>query len=153
LMQHTERIRPLVGDTGLELHEALEAGKTVVFEAGQATMLDVDHGTYPYVTSSSAVAGGASTGSGVGPRSINRIIGVVKAYITRVGAGPFPTELFDEWGDLLAERGGEYGTTTGRRRRTGWYDVPIARYAARINGVTDFVMTKLDVLSGIERIP
>ena len=153
LMTHVERLRPLVGDTGLELHNALEAGKNVVFEAGQATMLDVDHGTYPFVTSSSATAGGAATGSGVGPRSIERIVGIVKAYITRVGAGPFPTELFDEWGELLATRGGEYGTTTGRLRRTGWYDVPIARYAARINGVTDFVMTKLDVLSGIERIP
>ena len=153
LMAKVERLRPMVADTALELHEALEAGKTVVFEAGQATMLDVDHGTYPFVTSSSATAGGAATGSGVGPRSIERIVGIVKAYITRVGAGPFPTELFDEWGTYLAEKGGEYGTTTGRLRRTGWYDVPIARYSVRINGVTDLVMTKLDVLSGLERIP
>ncbi|KAB1662483.1 adenylosuccinate synthase [Pseudoclavibacter chungangensis] len=153
LMTHVERLRPMVADTPLELHRALADDKNVVFEAGQATMLDVDHGTYPFVTSSSATIGGALTGSGLGPQAIHRVIGIVKAYITRVGAGPFPTELFDEWGDLLAERGGEYGTTTGRRRRTGWYDAPIARYAARINGVTDFVMTKLDVLSGIERIP
>ena len=153
LLVHAERLRPMVGDTSLELYDALNAGRNVVFEGGQATMLDVDHGTYPYVTSSSSTAGGASTGAGVGPTQINRIIGIVKAYITRVGAGPFPTELFDEWGELLRTRGGEFGTTTGRPRRTGWYDVPVARYTARINGVTDFVMTKLDVLSGIESIP
>ena len=116
-------------------------------------MLDVDHGTYPFVTSSSATAGGAATGSGIGPAKLERIIGIVKAYTTRVGSGPFPTELFDEFGEGLRTRGAEFGTTTGRPRRVGWYDAPIARYAARINGITDFVLTKLDILSGLERIP
>jgi adenylosuccinate synthase len=116
-------------------------------------MLDVDHGTYPFVTSSNATAAGACTGSGVPPNRIDRVIAVVKAYTTRVGEGPFPTELHDEDGRRLQEAGGEYGTTTGRPRRCGWYDVPIARYAARVNGVTDFVLTKLDVLTGWERIP
>lgn len=153
LTQYVERLRPMVGDTALELDHALEAGKTVVFEAGQATMLDIDHGTYPFVTSSSATAGGAATGSGVAPARLDRIIGIVKAYTTRVGSGPFPTELFDEWGERLRATGFEFGTTTGRPRRTGWYDSVITRYAARVNGVTDFVLTKLDVLTGIERIP
>ena len=153
LLSYAERLRPMVADTALELHEALEAGKTVLFEGGQATMLDVDHGTYPFVTSSNATAGGASTGSGVGPGKLKNIIGIVKAYTTRVGAGPFPTELFDEWGELLRKTGHEYGTTTGRPRRCGWYDAPIARYSARINGLTDFVLTKLDVLTGIKEIP
>ena len=125
----------------------------MLFEAGQATMLDVDHGTYPFVTSSNATSGGAATGSGVAPNRFDRVIGIVKAYTTRVGAGPFPTELFDESGEFLRAHGAEFGTTTGRPRRCGWYDAPIARYAARINGVTDFVMTKLDVLTGLERIP
>jgi adenylosuccinate synthase len=153
LLGYVERLRPMVTDTSLLLHQALERGETVLFEGGQATMLDVDHGTYPFVTSSNATSGGAVTGSGIAPNRIDRVIGVVKAYTTRVGAGPFPTELFDEWGDFLTERGFEFGTTTGRRRRTGWYDAPIARYAARVNGVTDFVLTKLDVLTGIDRIP
>jgi len=153
LLGYVERLRPMVTDTSLLLHQALERGETVLFEGGQATMLDVDHGTYPFVTSSNATSGGAVTGSGVAPNRIDRVIAVVKAYTTRVGAGPFPTELFDEWGDFLTERGHEFGTTTGRKRRTGWYDAPIARYAARINGVTDFVLTKLDVLTGLERIP
>ena len=153
LLKHAERLRPMVADTSLLLHHALEAGKTVLFEGGQATMLDVDHGTYPFVTSSSATAGGAATGSGIGPARLERIIGIVKAYTTRVGSGPFPTELFDEFGDGLRSRGAEFGTTTGRPRRVGWYDAPIARYAARINGITDFVLTKLDILSGLERIP
>jgi adenylosuccinate synthase len=153
LLQYADRLRPMVADTALELHEALTAGKTVVFEGGQATMLDVDHGTYPFVTSSNATAGGAATGSGVGPSQLKSIIGIVKAYTTRVGAGPFPTELFDEWGELLRKTGHEYGTTTGRPRRCGWYDAPIARYSARINSLTDFVLTKLDVLTGIEQIP
>ena len=153
LLSYTERLRPMVVDTGLELHRALERGETVLFEGGQATMLDVDHGTYPFVTSSNATSGGAVTGSGIAPNQIDRVIAVIKAYTTRVGAGPFPTELFDEWGEFLSEKGHEFGTTTGRRRRTGWYDAPIARYSARINGVTDFVLTKLDVLTGIERIP
>jgi adenylosuccinate synthase len=153
LLSYTERLRPMVADTGLLLNQALDAGKTVVFEGGQATMLDVDHGTYPFVTSSNSTAGGAATGSGVGPNRLTRVIGIVKAYTTRVGAGPFPTELNDESGEWLRSRGFEFGTTTGRPRRTGWYDAPIARYSARINGVTDFVMTKLDVLTGLETIP
>jgi adenylosuccinate synthase len=153
LQSYVERLRPMVGDTALELDRALDRGETVVFEAGQATMLDIDHGTYPFVTSSSATAGGAATGSGVAPARLDRIIGIVKAYTTRVGSGPFPTELFDEWGERLRATGFEFGTTTGRPRRTGWYDSVITRYAARVNGVTDFVLTKLDVLTGIERIP
>ena len=153
LLSYTERLRPMVCDTSLLLNQALDAGHTVLFEGGQATMLDVDHGTYPFVTSSSSTAGGASTGSGIGPGRIERVIGIVKAYSTRVGAGPFPTELFDASGEFLRAAGFEFGTTTGRPRRTGWYDAPIARYAARINGVTDFVMTKLDVLTGLDKIP
>ncbi|MCU1402521.1 MAG: adenylosuccinate synthase, partial [Microbacteriaceae bacterium] len=153
LLQYTERLRPMVADTGLVLNQALDAGKIVLFEAGQATMLDVDHGTYPFVTSSSATSGGAATGSGVAPNRFERVIGVVKAYTTRVGAGPFPTELHDESGEFLRAAGAEFGTTTGRPRRTGWYDAPIARYSARVNGVTDFVLTKLDVLTGLEQIP
>ncbi len=153
LLSYAERLRPMVADTGLLLNQALDAGKTVVFEGGQATMLDVDHGTYPFVTSSNSTSGGAATGSGVGPNRIDRVIGIVKAYTTRVGSGPFPTELHDESGEFLRSKGFEFGTTTGRPRRTGWYDAPIARYSARINGVTDFVMTKLDVLTGLETIP
>jgi adenylosuccinate synthase len=153
LLKYADRLRPMVADTGLRLNQALDAGDTLLFEAGQATMLDVDHGTYPFVTSSSATSGGAATGSGVAPNRFDRVIGVVKAYTTRVGAGPFPTELFDESGDFLRENGFEFGTTTGRPRRCGWYDAPIARYAARINGITDFVLTKLDVLTGLEQIP
>lgn len=153
LLQYVERLRPMVDDTALVLTRALDEGKTVLFEAGQATMLDVDHGTYPFVTSSNATSGGAATGSGVAPNRFERVIGVVKAYTTRVGAGPFPTELFDDNGDFLRNNGGEFGTTTGRPRRCGWYDAPIARYSARINGVTDFVLTKLDVLTGLKEIP
>ena len=153
LLVFAERMRPMVADTGLELNRALDEGKNVLFEGGQATMLDVDHGTYPFVTSSNATSGGAATGSGVAPNRIDRVIGIVKAYTTRVGAGPFPTELFDESGEFLRSKGFEFGTTTGRPRRTGWYDAPIARYTARVNGVTDFVLTKLDVLSGLETIP
>lgn len=153
LLSYAERLRPMVVDTALELHQALERGETVLFEGGQATMLDVDHGTYPFVTSSSATSGGAATGSGIAPNRIDRVIGIVKAYTTRVGSGPFPTELFDESGEFLRANGHEFGTTTGRPRRCGWYDAPIARYSARINGVTDYVMTKLDVLTGLERIP
>jgi adenylosuccinate synthase len=153
LLSYAERLRPLVADTALDLNQALDAGKTVLFEGGQATMLDVDHGTYPFVTSSNATAGGASTGSGIGPNRVDRVIAVVKAYTTRVGSGPFPTELFDESGEFLRKTGFEFGTTTGRPRRCGWYDAPIARYTARINGVTDFVLTKLDVLTGLVEIP
>jgi adenylosuccinate synthase len=153
LLGYREMLAPMVCDTGLLLHEALEADKTILFEAGQATMLDIDHGTYPFVTSSNATAGGASTGSGLPPHAIGRVIAVIKAYTTRVGSGPFPTELFDDAGEHLARVGHEFGTTTGRPRRCGWYDAPMARYASRINGVTDFVLTKLDVLSGLETIP
>ena len=153
LLSYTERLRPMVADTALELHQAIDAGKLVLFEGGQATMLDVDHGTYPFVTSSNATAGGAATGSGIGPGKFKNVIGIVKAYTTRVGAGPFPTELSDQWGELLRKTGHEFGTTTGRPRRCGWYDAPIARYSARINGLTDFVLTKLDVLTGIKEIP
>ncbi|CAB4625947.1 unannotated protein [freshwater metagenome] len=153
LLSYADRLRPLVCDTSLLLHEALSEGKTVLFEGGQATMLDVDHGTYPFVTSSNSTAGGASTGSGIGPNQISRVIGIVKAYTTRVGSGPFPTELDNEEGELLRQAGAEFGTTTGRPRRCGWYDAPIARYSARINGITDFVLTKLDVLTGLTEIP
>ena len=153
LLSYAERLRPMVADTGLVLNQALDAGKTVLFEGGQATMLDVDHGTYPFVTSSSSTSGGAATGSGVAPNRMHRVIAVVKAYTTRVGSGPFPTELLDSSGEFLRINGAEFGTTTGRPRRCGWYDATVARYSARINGVTDFVLTKLDVLTGLERIP
>jgi adenylosuccinate synthase len=152
LLGYAERLRPMVADTGLILNQALDADKTVLFEGGQATMLDVDHGTYPFVTSSNATSGGAATGSGVAPNRFDRVIGIVKAYTTRVGSGPFPTELFDQWGEFLRANGFEFGTTTGRPRRCGWYDAPIARYSARVNGITDFVLTKLDVLTGLEKI-
>jgi adenylosuccinate synthase len=153
LLTYAGRLEPMVADTALLLNDALDEGGTVLFEAGQATMLDVDHGTYPFVTSSNATAGGACTGTGVPPNRIDRVIAVVKAYTTRVGEGPFPTELLNEDGDRLRDAGGEYGTTTGRPRRCGWYDAPIARYTARINGVTDFVLTKLDTLTGWDRVP
>ncbi len=153
LLTYRDRLAPMVTDTSLVLNQALDAGKTVLFEGGQATMLDVDHGTYPFVTSSNATAGGACTGSGVGPTKIDSVIGIVKAYTTRVGEGPFPTELEDEWGERLRNVGHEFGTTTGRPRRCGWYDAVIARYSARVNGLTDLVLTKLDVLTGIKAIP
>jgi adenylosuccinate synthase len=153
LLSHTERLRPMVADTSLLLSRALDDGKVVLLEGGQATMLDVDHGTYPFVTSSNPTTGGACTGSGIPPGRIDRVAGVVKAYTTRVGEGPFPTELLDADGERLRSVGGEYGTTTGRPRRCGWFDAVIARYAARINGVTDFVLTKLDVLTGLEQVP
>ncbi|WP_010204252.1 adenylosuccinate synthase [Salinibacterium sp. PAMC 21357] len=153
LLSYADRLRPMVADTGLLLNQALDKGEIVLFEGGQATMLDVDHGTYPFVTSSNSTSGGAATGSGVAPNRLERIIGIVKAYTTRVGAGPFPTELHDESGEFLRSNGFEFGTTTGRPRRCGWYDAPIARYTARVNGVTDFVLTKLDVLTGLATIP
>lgn len=153
LLSYRDRLAPMVTDTALLLSTALDDGKTVVFEGGQATMLDVDHGTYPFVTSSNATAGGASTGSGVAPWRLDTIVGIIKAYTTRVGSGPFPTELHDDSGEWLRQKGGEFGTTTGRPRRCGWFDVPIARYTTRINGVTDYVLTKLDVLTGLEQIP
>ncbi|WP_136053753.1 adenylosuccinate synthase [Microbacterium sp. K24] len=153
LLSYADRLRPMVADTGYLIAEALDRGEVVVFEGGQATMLDIDHGTYPFVTSSSATAGGAATGSGVGPGALDRIVGIVKAYTTRVGSGPFPTELFDEQGEWLRKQGFEFGTTTGRPRRVGWYDAPITRYATRINGITDLVLTKLDILTGLEQVP
>ncbi|MDQ1672291.1 MAG: adenylosuccinate synthase, partial [Frankiaceae bacterium] len=135
------------------LHQALDAGKNVLLEGSQGTLLDVDHGTYPFVTSSNPVAGGAATGAGIGPTRITRVIGIVKAYTTRVGSGPFPTELLDDDGERLRTIGGEFGVTTGRSRRTGWFDAVIARYAVRVNGLTDLFLTKLDVLSGFPEVP
>ncbi|MGQ9628488.1 MAG: adenylosuccinate synthase [Anaerolineae bacterium] len=143
------RLRPYIADVSLLLDEACRAGKAILCEGAQGTLLDIDHGTYPYVTSSSPAAGGALTGLGLGPKCVERVIGVVKAYQTRVGSGPFPTELHDEIGDRLVEVGHEYGTTTGRRRRTGWLDMVALRYAARINGLSELAITKLDVLGGI----
>ena len=148
-----ERLRRYVADTVIVLNRALDEGRSVLLEGAQATLLDVDHGTYPFVTSSSPTAGGACAGSGIGPTRITTVIGIVKAYTTRVGAGPFPTELDDDQGEWLRKAGGEYGVTTGRPRRCGWFDAVIARYAARVNGVTDFFITKLDVLSGLDKVP
>jgi adenylosuccinate synthase len=153
LLSYVDRLRPMVADTSLLLNQALDRGETVLFEGAQATMLDVDHGTYPFVTSSNPVAGGVCVGAGVGPTRIDRVIGVIKAYTTRVGSGPFPTELFDENGEKLWKVGGEVGVSTGRDRRCGWYDAVIARYATRVNGLTDLFLTKLDVLSSWERVP
>lgn len=150
---YADILKPYVADTALLLDQALKAGKNVLLEGSQGTLLDVDHGTYPFVTSSNPTAGGASTGSGIGPTKITRVIGILKAYTTRVGSGPFPTELLDADGEALRKIGGEVGTTTGRNRRCGWFDAPIARYAVRINGLTDFFLTKLDVLTGWEKIP
>jgi adenylosuccinate synthase len=153
LLGYGEQLAPYITDTALVLNDALDQGKVVLFEGGQGTLLDIDHGTYPFVTSSNATAGGACTGSGVGPTKISRVIGILKAYTTRVGAGPFPTELHDADGEALRRIGGERGVTTGRDRRCGWFDAVIARYATRVNGLTDFFLTKLDVLTGWERIP
>ena len=153
LLQYVDRLRPMVRDTSLLLAQALDEDQVVVCEAGQATLLDVDHGTYPYVTSSNAISAGACTGAGIPPTRIDRVIAVFKAYTTRVGEGPFPTELLDDQGEFLRKTGAEYGTTTGRPRRCGWVDTVIGRYATRVNGVTDFVLTKLDVLTGLERVP
>ena len=151
--RYGERLAPMVIDAERVLNDALDAGKHVLMEGGQATMLDVDHGTYPFVTSSNPTAGGACVGSGIGPTRITGVLGIIKAYTTRVGAGPFPTELFDKWGEFLQVTGGEVGVNTGRVRRTGWYDSVIARYASRVNGFTDLFLTKLDVLTGIGEIP
>ena len=152
-LSFAERLRPYVADTSKLVNDALDRDQLVVMEGGQATMLDVDHGTYPFVTSSNPTAGGACVGAGIGPTRIDRVVGIVKAYTTRVGAGPFPTELFDEMGEHLQKKGGEFGVNTGRPRRCGWYDAVVARYAARVNGFTDYVLTKLDVLSDLETIP
>jgi len=148
-----EKLHRYVADTSAVLNRALDEDKSVLLEGAQATLLDVDHGTYPFVTSSSPTAGGACAGSGIGPTRITTVVGVVKAYTTRVGAGPFPTELGGDQGEWLRKAGGEYGVTTGRPRRCGWFDAVIGRYAARVNGVTDFFVTKLDVLSGLEQVP
>ncbi|MFG2909604.1 adenylosuccinate synthase [Kitasatospora sp. NPDC048286] len=150
---YAEKIKPFLSDTTLVLDQALKADKVVLLEGGQGTLLDVDHGTYPFVTSSNPTAGGACTGAGIGPTKIDRVIGILKAYTTRVGSGPFPTELLDEDGEALRRIGGERGVTTGRDRRCGWFDAVIARYATRVNGLTDFFLTKLDVLTGWEQIP
>lgn len=152
-LSFAERLKPMLIDASTELNLALDQGKKVLMEGGQATMLDVDHGTYPFVTSSNPTTGGACVGSGIGPTRITASLGIIKAYTTRVGAGPFPTELFDKWGEFLQTTGGEVGVNTGRKRRTGWYDSVIARYASRVNGFTDLFLTKLDVLTGIGEIP
>jgi adenylosuccinate synthase len=148
-----ERIRPMVCDTAMLLHHAIRVGKCLLFEGAQGTMLDIDHGTYPFVTSSSASAGGASTGTGVPPTSFTAVLGVAKAYITRVGAGPFPTEALDGAGDRIRERGNEFGAVTGRPRRCGWFDVPLMRYSAAINGIDSLIITKLDVLDEFDNVP
>ncbi|MHB0929631.1 MAG: adenylosuccinate synthase [Candidatus Nanopelagicales bacterium] len=153
MLQYADRIKPHLADTSLVLNQALDKGQVVLLEGGQGTLLDVDHGTYPFVTSSNPTTGGACTGSGIGPTRISRSVGIIKAYTTRVGSGPFPTELLDEDGEQLRTIGGERGVTTGRPRRCGWYDAPIARYATRINGLTDLFLTKLDVLSAWDEIP
>jgi adenylosuccinate synthase len=150
---YARRLAPLIADTRLLLDDALAGGATVLLEGSQGTLLDVDHGTYPFVTSSSPTAGYAASGSGIGPTRITRVVGILKAYTTRVGEGPFPTELHDQFGEYLRKAGGEIGVTTGRQRRTGWFDSVIARYAARVNGLTDLFLTKLDVLSSLERVP
>ncbi|NUP07880.1 MAG: adenylosuccinate synthase [Polyangiaceae bacterium] len=147
-----KRLLPLITDTGALLDEAVRANKRVLLEGAQGTLLDIDHGTYPFVTSSSAVAGGACTGAGIGPSRVRRVIGITKAYATRVGEGPFPTELLDEAGTRLRDRGGEFGSVTGRPRRTGWIDLPALRYAARVNGVDGWALTKLDVLTGLDPV-
>jgi adenylosuccinate synthase len=152
-IEYGQRLRQYVADTSLVLGKALDENQNVLLEGAQGSLLDVDHGTYPFVTSSSPTAGGASVGAGIGPTRISKVIGIIKAYTTRVGAGPFPTELLDEQGEWLRKTGGEYGVTTGRPRRTGWFDAVIARYSVRVNGVTDFFVTKLDVLSSLDKVP
>lgn len=152
LFAYGERLRPFVIDSSLYINTAISEGKNIIMEGAQGTMLDVDHGTYPFVTSSNPISGGACVGAGIGPNKIDKILGVTKAYVTRVGEGPFPTELLDEVGEFLRERGGEYGTTTGRPRRCGWLDLVALRYAVRVNGLTSICFTKLDVLDGLKSI-
>jgi adenylosuccinate synthase len=147
---YAERLQPHVTDTSLLIWEAIRDGKQVLFEGAQGTLLDIDHGTYPFVTSSNPTAGGAIIGSGIGPKAIDEVVGVAKSYISRVGTGPFPTELHDEIGDRMIELGGEYGTVTGRRRRCGWLDLVALRYSARVNGLTRVFLTKMDILSAFE---
>jgi adenylosuccinate synthase len=151
-LEYGERLRPHIADTRRVLWDALDRGETVLMEGAQGTMLDLDHGTYPFVTSSNPIAAGACVGTGIPPTAINRVIGVAKAYTTRVGSGPFPTELVDDVGAHLRKVGHEYGTTTGRERRCGWFDAVVGRYAVRLNGITDLVITKLDVLSGLPTV-
>jgi adenylosuccinate synthase len=151
-LQHAERLRPYIADTAKLLHDGLSRGEHVMLEGAQGTMLDLDHGTYPFVTSSTPVAGYACASAGFGPQHVDRVIGITKAYVTRVGSGPFPTEALDAHGERMGERGHEFGTTTGRKRRCGWFDAVVARYAARLNGVTEVFLTKLDVLSGFETV-
>ena len=153
LLPYADKVRPYVADTSLLLNRALDEGRHVLLEGSQGTLLDVDHGSYPFVTSSNPTSGGACAGAGIGPTRIDRVIGILKAYTTRVGSGPFPTELHDADGQRLRETGGERGVTTGRDRRCGWFDALVARYATRINGLTDVFLTKLDVLTGFETIP
>ena len=153
VLTQAEGFKHRISDTRLDLNLALERGETVLLEGSQGTLLDVDHGTYPYVTSSNPTSGGAAVGSGIGPTKITTVLGILKAYTTRVGSGPFPTELFDDHGAYLAKQGGEVGVTTGRARRTGWFDAVIARYATRVNGITDYFLTKLDVLSSLDTVP
>ncbi len=153
VLEQAEGFRHRIADTRLKLGEAVRRGDHILLEGSQGTLLDVDHGTYPYVTSSNPTAGGAAVGSGLGPTSITSVLGILKAYTTRVGSGPFPTELEDEWGEYLRKTGGEVGVTTGRLRRCGWFDAVIARYATRVNGITDYFLTKLDVLSSLESVP
>ena len=153
VLEQVETLVDKIADTRLLLNKALESGETVLLEGSQGTMLDVDHGTYPFVTSSNPTSGGACAGSGIGPGRITAVLGILKAYTTRVGSGPFPTELHDDMGERLRKTGGEFGVTTGRSRRTGWFDAVIARYASRVNGITDYFLTKLDVLSGLDTVP
>ncbi len=153
VLAQAEKFADRIVDTKLLLNQALDRGETVLLEGSQGTLLDVDHGTYPFVTSSNPTSGGACAGSGIGPMRINTVIGILKAYTTRVGSGPFPTELVDSAGDSLRAAGGEFGVTTGRSRRTGWFDAVLARYSTRVNGISDYFLTKLDVLSGLETIP
>jgi adenylosuccinate synthase len=153
VLEQAEGFKHRIADTRLQLGEAVRRGDHILLEGSQGTLLDVDHGTYPFVTSSNPTAGGAAVGSGLGPTSITSVLGILKAYTTRVGSGPFPTELEDEWGEYLRKTGGEVGVTTGRLRRCGWFDAVIARYATRVNGITDYFLTKLDVLSSLETVP
>jgi adenylosuccinate synthase len=153
VLEQAEGFKHRIADTRLELGRAVARGENILLEGSQGTLLDVDHGTYPYVTSSNPTAGGAAVGAGIGPTAISAVLGILKAYTTRVGSGPFPTELHDEWGEYLRKTGGEVGVTTGRLRRCGWFDAVIARYATRVNGITDYFLTKLDVLSSLERVP
>jgi adenylosuccinate synthase len=152
LLAHGKRLEMHICDTSVLVNDAVRKGKKVMFEGAQGTMLDIDHGTYPFVTSSSCITGGICTGVGIGPSSINEIVGVVKAYTTRVGSGPFPTELTDETGKMLMTKGGEFGATTGRPRRCGWLDLVIVRHAVRLNGLSNLAVTKLDVLGGMDTI-